>query len=45
MLFVTGYDGERRLVEATAYPLLGVADEMHGVVNVFWELDGREDSA
>jgi PAS domain-containing protein len=42
VLFVTGYDGTRRLVEATAYPLLGMADEMHGVVSVFWELDGRE---
>ena len=37
--YVTGYDGTRRLVEATAYPLLGAANEMHGVVNVFWQLD------
>jgi len=35
-LFVTGYDGVRRLVDATAYPLFGAGDEMHGVVNVFW---------
>lgn len=35
-LLATGYDGTRRLVEATAFPLLGANDEMHGVVNVFW---------
>ncbi len=36
ILLATGYDGTRRLLEATAYPLLGAADEMHGVVSVFW---------
>ena len=36
-LLVTGYDGARRPVEATAYPLLGADDELHGVVCVFWE--------
>jgi PAS domain-containing protein len=36
-LFATTYDGTRRLVEATAYPLLGANGEMHGVINVFWE--------
>jgi PAS domain-containing protein len=35
-LWATGYNGVRRLVEATAYPLFGTAGEMHGVVNVFW---------
>lgn len=35
-LLATGYDGTRRLLEATAYPLLGANDEMHGVVSVFW---------
>jgi PAS domain-containing protein len=35
-LLATGYDGQRRLLEATAYPLLGNAGEMHGVVSVFW---------
>jgi PAS domain-containing protein len=38
ILYVTGYDGQRRLVEATAYPLFGAAKEMHGVVSVFWQL-------
>jgi PAS domain-containing protein len=38
VLYVTGYDEKRRLVEATAYPLLGAAKEMHGVVSVFWQL-------
>jgi PAS domain-containing protein len=37
-LLVTGYDGIRRAVEATAYPLLGAHDELHGVVVVFWEV-------
>jgi PAS domain-containing protein len=36
-LLATGYDGVRRHVQVTAYPLFGAADEMHGVVNVFWE--------
>jgi PAS domain-containing protein len=31
--------GERRLVEATAYPLFGATGEMHGVVSVFWECE------
>jgi hypothetical protein len=39
VLHVTGYDGTGRLVEATAYPLLGVGEVMHGVVSVFWQLD------
>jgi len=33
----TGYDGARRSVEATAYPLFGATNELHGVVVVFWE--------
>jgi PAS domain-containing protein len=36
-LLVTGYDGARHAVEATAYPLIGGRDELHGVVVVFWE--------
>lgn len=43
VLLVTGYDGTRRLVEATAYPLFGNAQEMHGVVSVFWELTPTQD--
>jgi PAS domain-containing protein len=45
VLAVTGFDTTRRLVEATAYPLLGAADEMLGVVNVFWQLTALEDTA
>jgi PAS domain-containing protein len=43
-LIATGYDGVRRMVDATAYPLFGAGDEMHGVVNVFWQVapDARE---
>jgi PAS domain-containing protein len=37
-LLATGYDGVRRAVEATAYPLFGAVGEMCGVVSVFWEL-------
>ena len=33
----TGFSGERRTYEATAYPLIGAQGEMHGVVAVFWE--------
>ena len=36
-LMATSYNGVRRQVEATAYPLLGAAGEMYGVVAVFWE--------
>jgi PAS domain-containing protein len=32
----TCFDGEVREVEATAYPLFAAAEELHGVVTVFW---------
>jgi len=38
LVVATGYDGVRRRVEATAYPLFGAADDMHGVLTVFWEV-------
>ena len=44
-LLVTGYDGARHAVEATAYPLLGGHDELHGVVVVFWENPAPDGSA
>ncbi len=44
-LAATGYDGIRRLVHATAYPLFGTAAEMHGVVSVFWEVADAEGDA
>jgi PAS domain-containing protein len=44
-LAATGYDGVRRLVHATAYPLFGTNGEMHGVVSVFWETDGQDHGA
>jgi PAS domain-containing protein len=43
ILLATMYDGTRRLVEATAYPLFGANGEMHGVINVFWE--GKDEGA
>ena len=36
-VLATMYNGERRTLDATAYPLLGATGEMHGVVAVFWE--------
>jgi len=41
-LAATGYDGVERLVHATAYPLFGTSDEMHGVVSVFWQVGSEE---
>jgi hypothetical protein len=41
-LAATAYDGVRRLVHATAYPLIGTGDEMCGVVNVFWEVSDAD---
>jgi PAS domain-containing protein len=37
VLVATGFDGVRRTVQATAYPLFGAGEELHGVVTVFWE--------
>jgi predicted ATPase/class 3 adenylate cyclase len=36
-LTAMGYDGVRRSIDATAYPLFGPAGEMQGIVSVFWE--------
>ena len=38
VVVITTYEGARRTVEATAYPLFGAAQDMHGVLTVFWEL-------
>jgi PAS domain-containing protein len=38
-LSVTGYDGVRRTLEQTAYPLFGAVGDLAGVVSVFWEHD------
>jgi hypothetical protein len=37
----TCFDGVVRQVQATAYPLVGAADELHGVVTVFWQLNNH----
>ena len=42
-LHATSYDGVRRLVDATAYPLFGTTGELHGVVSVFWETGPERD--
>jgi PAS domain-containing protein len=44
-LAATGFDGVRRVVDATAYPLFGSTAEMHGVVSVFWEVDESKDAS
>jgi PAS domain-containing protein len=41
----TAFDGTPRLVEATAYPLFATADELHGVVTVFWPRPEHADGA
>ena len=38
LLVATAYDGVDRRVEVTAYPLFGAADDMDGVLTVFWEV-------
>jgi PAS domain-containing protein len=43
VVYVTTYDGARRMVEATAYPLFGGAQDMHGVLTVFWEVGATRD--
>jgi len=45
LVTATGYDGVRRHVEATAYPLLGTTDDLHGVLTVFWEVREPADGA
>jgi hypothetical protein len=39
------FDERRLRVHATAYPLFATAEEMHGVVGVFWESSTRESDA
>jgi PAS domain-containing protein len=39
-LRATTFDGFVRELEVTAYPLFAKADEMHGVVAIFWERGG-----
>jgi hypothetical protein len=41
-VMATMFDGRRLRVHATAYPLFGVTDELHGVVAVFWESPPEE---
>ena len=43
VVVITTYDGARRTVEATAYPLFGAAHDMHGVLTVFWEFDATKE--
>ncbi len=35
---ITGIDGVKRTIEATAFPLLARADEYAGAVAIFWEV-------
>ena len=38
-LWIHGLDGIPRLIEATAFPLIGQADRFLGAVAIFWEID------
>jgi len=37
--WLRGFDGTRRHVEATAFPLIGQAKRQLGAVSLFWEID------
>jgi PAS domain-containing protein len=39
-LRATSFDGTVRTLEVTAYPLFAKVGEMHGVVTIFWEVNG-----
>jgi PAS domain-containing protein len=43
-LRITGLDGRTRLVAATAFPLFARADELVGMVSIFWEQAESEES-
>jgi PAS domain-containing protein len=45
VLLATGLDGVCRKVQATAYPLFGASQELHGVVTVFWEGSPDDEAA
>jgi PAS domain-containing protein len=41
---ITGLDGRKRVVAATAFPLFAHADEFVGMVAIFWEQATAKDS-
>jgi PAS domain-containing protein len=36
-MWITGLDGERRLISVTSVPLLGPGDELMGAIAIFWQ--------
>jgi PAS domain-containing protein len=36
-MWITGVDGERRLIEVTSVPLMGAEDELMGAIAIFWQ--------
>ena len=36
-MWITGIDGERRLIEVTSVPLMGAEDELMGAIAIFWQ--------
>ena len=38
---INGVDGVHRLIEATAFPLVGVGGRILGAVALFWEIERR----
>lgn len=37
-LMITGFDGVKRRIEATSFPLIGNSDKLAGAVSIFWDL-------
>jgi PAS domain S-box-containing protein len=38
---ITGFDGERRLINVTAFPFFARTDEFVGAVAIFWQQEGE----
>jgi hypothetical protein len=36
-MWITGLDGERRLISVTSVPLIGPEDELMGAIAIFWQ--------
>jgi PAS domain-containing protein len=39
--WIASHDGKSRIIETTAFPLVGIGDRFVGAVSIFWELDGE----
>lgn len=41
--WINGLDGTSRMIEVTAFPLVGMGDRFMGAVSIFWELGGGDE--